>query len=89
MVNEATPLAIGEVLYTSTALGQVAALDARSGQTLWTYDSETYKAGTPANTGFVHRGVSYWEKGEDRRIIFGTGDAYLIALDAATGHRRR
>ena len=85
MVNEATPLAIGEVLYTSTALGQVAALDARSGQTLWTYDSGTYKEGTPANTGFVHRGVSYWENGEDRRIIFGTGDAYLIALDARSG----
>ncbi len=85
MVNEATPLAIGGVLYTSTALGQVAALDGVSGQTIWTYDSETHKDGTPANTGFVHRGVSYWEDGEDQRIIFGTGDAYLIALDAKTG----
>ena len=85
MVNEATPLAIGGVLYTSTALGQVAALDAASGQPLWTYDSETYKDGTPANTGFVHRGVSYWEDGDNQRIIFGTGDAYLIALDAQSG----
>ena len=85
MVNEATPLMVDGVIYTSTALSQVAALDAATGQTLWTYDPKTYKDGTPANTGFVHRGVSYWEDEDDRRILLGTGDAYLIALDAATG----
>ena len=68
-----------------TSLNQVAALDARTGQTVWTYDPGTWKAGTPANTGLVHRGVSYWEDGDDRRVLFGTGDAYLIALDADTG----
>ena len=37
MVNEATPLMVDGVIYTSTALSQVAALDAATGQTLWTY----------------------------------------------------
>jgi len=85
MVFEGTPLQVGDRLYISTSLNQVAALDARTGQTVWTYDPGTWKAGTPANTGLVHRGVSYWEDGDDRRILFGTGDAYLIALDADTG----
>ena len=85
MLNEATPLMVGGVIYTSTSLSQVAAIDAFSGETIWVYDPETYKDGSPANVGFVHRGVAYWEDGEDRRILYGTGDAYLIALDAGTG----
>jgi glucose dehydrogenase len=73
-------------LYTSTALSQVAAIDARSGQTLWVYDPESYTQGSPPNLGFVHRGVAYWADGETQRIFIATGDAQLIALDAATGH---
>ena len=84
-VNEATPLMVGGVLYTSTALSQVAAIDAVTGETIWTYDPKTWEDGTPANVGFVHRGVAYWEEGDDRRILYATGDAYLIALDAGTG----
>lgn len=85
MVNEATPLMIDRVIYTSTSLNQVAAIKTATGETIWVYDPKTYKDGTPANTGFVHRGVSYWESGNDRRILFGTGDGYLIALEAETG----
>ena len=85
MVNEATPLAVRGKLYTSTSLNQVAAIDGATGRTIWTFDPEIYKEGTPANLGFNHRGVAYWESGDDRRIILGTGNAYLIALDADTG----
>ena len=73
------------VLYVSTSLSQVAALDAATGKTKWVYDPETWKNGTPSNNGFVHRGVSYWADGNDRRIVFGTGDGYLICLNAETG----
>ena len=85
MVNEATPLMLDGRLYTSTSLSQVAAIDARTGQTLWVYDPESYKQGSPPNLGFVHRGVAYWADGETQRIFIGTGDAQLIALDAKTG----
>jgi quinoprotein glucose dehydrogenase len=84
-VWESTPLMIGAVLYVSTSLSQVAALDAATGKALWVYDPETWKNGTPSNNGFVHRGVAYWADGKDRRIFFGTGDGYLICLDAHTG----
>jgi quinoprotein glucose dehydrogenase len=69
----------------STSLSQVAAIDAATGQTRWGYEPETWKNGTPSNNGFVHRGVAYWADGDDRRILFGTGDGYLICLNAQTG----
>ena len=84
-VNEATPLMVNGMLYTSTALSQVAAISPVTGLTIWSYDPETYEDGTPANVGFVHRGVAYWEEGSDKRILYATGDGYLIALDADSG----
>ena len=82
---ESTPLMVDGVLYVSTSLSQVAALDAATGTTKWVYDPETWKNGTPSNNGFVHRGVAYWADGNDQRIIVGTGDGYLICLNAQTG----
>ena len=84
-VWESTPLMVDGVLYVSTSLSQVAAIDAATGKTRWVYDPETWKNGTPSNNGFVHRGVAYWADGDDRRILFGTGDGYLICLNAETG----
>jgi len=84
-VNEATPLMVGGVLYVSTSLSQVTAIDAATGQTLWTHDPEVWKLGTPPNHGWVHRGVAYWTDGREARIFIGTGNAFLIALDARTG----
>src|SRR5262245_38487250 len=49
--NESTPLMVGGVLYTSTGLGQVAALAAATGKRLWVHNPESY--------GSVHRGVAY------------------------------
>ena len=84
-VWEATPLMVSGVLYVSTSLSQVAAIDAATGKTRWVYDPETWKNGTPSNNGFVHRGVAYWADGDDQRILFGTGDGYLICLNAQSG----
>jgi quinoprotein glucose dehydrogenase len=84
-VWESTPLMVNGVLYVSTSLSQVAAIDAATGEARWVYDPETWKNGTPSNNGFVHRGVAYWADGNDQRILFGTGDGYLICLDAQTG----
>jgi quinoprotein glucose dehydrogenase len=82
---EVTPLAVGNTLYVSTSLSQVAAINAATGETLWVYDPETHKSGRPTNLGFVHRGVAYWTDGREERIFIGTGDAYLIAVNAKTG----
>lgn len=82
---EATPIMIDGVLYTSTSLSQVAALDAATGNKLWSFDPGKWTLGSPPNNGFLHRGVAYWDDGEDGRVYIGTGHAELIALDARTG----
>ncbi len=84
--NESTPIAIDGILYTSTSLNQVAAIDGATGETLWSYDPGTWGGEhSPPNLGFIHRGVAFWEADGHPRIIYATGDAYLIALDAETG----
>ena len=85
--NESTPLMIGGVLYTSTTLSQVAAIDAATGETKWVFDPKVYEngLGIPANDGWLHRGVAYWRNGDDERIIMLTAFAQMIALDAKTG----
>ncbi|MCH7960091.1 MAG: pyrroloquinoline quinone-dependent dehydrogenase [Candidatus Hydrogenedentes bacterium] len=82
---EATPLMVNGVLYISTGFNQIAAIDAHTGETIWMHDPGSWRAGRPTNLGFVHRGVSYWTDGDAERILMGTGDAHLIALDAKTG----
>ena len=81
----ATPLMVDGVLYLSTPLYQAAAVDARTGATLWAYDPKAYESGTPAVVPWRHRGVAYWSNDDDARIVWATGDGYLIAVDAGTG----
>jgi quinoprotein glucose dehydrogenase len=84
-LNEGTPLMVGGVLYVSTSLSQVVALDAATGQTIWRHDPEVWRLPTPPNHGWVHRGVAHWTDGREERIFIGAGNAFLIALDARTG----
>ena len=72
-------------LYTFTGLGVFAAIDPGTGETLWQFDPETWKAGRPTNLGFLHRGLAYWTDGKVERLLAGTHDAYLISVDAKTG----
>ena len=80
-----TPLMVNGVLYTVTSLGQLAAIAPGTGAAIWTFDPGSWKAGRPGNLGFVHRGMAYWTDGTRERLLVGTGDAYLIAVDARTG----
>ena len=86
-VNESTPLMVDGVLYTSTSLSEVAAIDAITGETKWVFDPKIYEngLGPPANLGWTHRGVAHWKNGDDERIVILTAFAQLIALDAKTG----
>lgn len=80
------PLAVDGVLYVSTPLYQAAAIDATTGATLWTYDPRSYASGIPTMMlGFSNRGLAYWSDGTESRVVWGTGDGYLIAVDAASG----
>jgi quinoprotein glucose dehydrogenase len=78
--SEATPLVVGNVMYVSTPYARVVALDATTGAELWS--REIPGPGQPSL-----RGVEYWP-GDGKtgaRILFGTRDGRLIALDAKTG----
>lgn len=80
--QEATPLMVDGVLYTTTAWSKVFAFDAANGKPLWAYDPKVDGSkGFDACCDVVNRGVAAW-KG---RIYVGTLDGRLIALDARTG----
>ena len=80
--QEATPLIIDGVMYTTTAWSKVVALDAATGRKLWSFDPKV-----PGQRGFsaccdvVNRGLAAYQG----KLYLGTLDGRLIALDAATG----
>ncbi len=88
---EATPLVLGGVMYLSTPLGRVMALDPETGKERWVTDLEV----KPVRFGdFTTRGVSLWTDSRVRRgmrcatrVIVATVDARLHALDAVDGRR--
>lgn len=84
-IYQATPIAINGILYVSSSTAIVSAINGSTGQTIWTFDPETYKSNAPAHGAYIHRGVSYWDDGAGGRIIVGTPDARLIALNAKDG----
>ncbi|MEX0676024.1 MAG: pyrroloquinoline quinone-dependent dehydrogenase [Pirellulales bacterium] len=83
--HEYTPLAVNGVLYTSTSLSQVAAIDGQTGERIWVFNPKAYEAGRPTNLGFVHRGIAYWTDGGQERLYIAAHDAFLYAIDAKTG----
>lgn len=81
--QEATPLVIDGVMYTSTAWSKVIAYDAVTGKSLWKYDPKVPgKKAVDACCDVVNRGVAAW----NGKIYVGTLDGRLVALDAKTGN---
>ena len=82
---EATPLMVGGVLYTTAGFRpNVVAIDAATGETLWTYRLDEGARGDRAPRS-VSRGVEYWTDGKQARIILVTRGYQLVSLDAKTG----
>ena len=80
--QEATPLMVDGVLYTTTAWSKVFAFDARTGKPLWSYDPKVEGSrGFSACCDVVNRGVALW----GGKVYVGALDGRLIALDAKTG----
>ena len=80
-----TAIMVDNVVYVTTNLNRVAALDADTGQEKWVYDPHSYEAGMPALAGgFRHRGVAVWRDHGKLRIFLGTRYK-LISLDGETG----
>jgi PQQ-dependent dehydrogenase (methanol/ethanol family) len=80
--QEATPLVIDGVMYTTTAWSKVVAADAATGEQLWIYDPKVPgEAGFKACCDVVSRGAAF----ADGKVFSATLDGRLIALDAQTG----
>ena len=83
---ESTPLMVGGILYsTAGSRRTVIALDATTGELLWTYKENEGKRGENAPRQLSGRGLSYWTDGRESRIVYVTPGYRMIALDAKTG----
>ena len=76
-----SPLYVDGVIYVSTARNVVHAFDARSGAQLWKYNPMIHGERLRYNLGLVNRGIAAWHG----KIIMGTLDARLVAIDAKSG----
>ncbi len=89
---QATPIVVDRTLYYCTPFNRVFALNPETGTEIWSFDPELDHA---ANSILPNcRGVSSWKAADwqpddermcSHRIITGTMDARLIALDGRTG----
>lgn len=77
------PIVVNGLLYGTTPTLNVFALDAGTGAEVWRFDPFEVLGGENSWAG-TNRGVSYWEDGEDKRILFGAGN-WLLAVDALSG----
>ncbi|MEO0061653.1 MAG: hypothetical protein RLZZ08_213 [Pseudomonadota bacterium] len=81
-VQEATPVVVDGVMYTSGNLGRVYALDAASGKPLWTFTPQVdMQSARSACCDQANRGVQLHQG----KVFVGALDGVLYALDAKTG----
>jgi quinoprotein glucose dehydrogenase/quinate dehydrogenase (quinone) len=84
---QSTPINIGDSLYVCTPHDVVIALDADTGKERWRYDPDVNTHGVPH---LACRGVAYVAGAGtgatcDERLLIGTLDDRLVAIDRATG----
>lgn len=77
--SQCNPIIIDGVMFVASARRRIYAINAANGSQIWSFDPFD---GGPGGGSF--RGVTYWEDGNDKRILFTAGDN-LFALSAETG----
>ncbi len=88
--SQSTPVFVDGLLYVTSALGRVAALDPDLGTAVWSFDPHVdTQSNYPDRT---NRGVAVWRDASRaagdpcaRRVFYTPVDSRLIALDATTG----
>lgn len=89
---EVNPILANGKLYICTPFNRIVALDSGTGAEVWSYDPEIDKKNTYSKGSYC-RGVAYWSESKtkdqdntcSKRVLSGTGDGRLIAVDAITG----
>ncbi len=81
---KSTPLLDDGVLYVPWLNHGMAAIDAGSGKTLWTFEPQPADIGG-RGASLVLRSLAYWTDGKEKRVFHNSGDGRLIAVDGKTG----
>ena len=76
------PIVVKGVMYVVTPRSKLVALDAATGKQIWIFDPSV----TGKRSGGPTRGVTYWEKGDDKRIILTFGYV-IMEVNATTGEQ--
>lgn len=80
--QEATPVVVDGIMYTSGTWGYVYAVNAATGRELWRYDPHSdFFTGRNPCCDLVNRGVAVW----NGKVYVASGDGRLHAIAAATG----
>ena len=87
--TEGTPILVEDSLVFCTPFNEVIAVHPGTGEELWRFDPEINLQQDPANQ-YVCRGVAYWQDATasgacSSRILMGTNDARVVAIDAKDG----
>ncbi len=84
---EGTPIMVKGVLYTTAGTRRsVVALDAKTGELIWSHSLREGQRAVNSARQLSGRGVSYWTDGRgDERIIYVTTGYRLVELNARTG----
>jgi quinoprotein glucose dehydrogenase len=77
--SQSNPIIIDGIMYANSSNQTVYAINAKTGEQIWSH--QTLAAGEPSA---ASRGVTYWEKGDDKRIFYSAG-TNLLAINAQTG----
>jgi alcohol dehydrogenase (cytochrome c) len=80
---QVSPIVADGVMFVSESRDGVVALDARTGETIWTYRRPVPDA-LPGCCGMPNRGVAVL----GQTVFVATSDSFLVALDANTGKQR-
>jgi quinohemoprotein ethanol dehydrogenase len=80
--SPSTPIMADGKLFITTGHSHIRAFEAGTGELLWEYDGGTRaRAKTPLHFGWGNKGIAFG----DGKLVLGTTDGYVVALDADTG----
>ncbi|MGZ3811948.1 MAG: outer membrane protein assembly factor BamB family protein [Mucilaginibacter sp.] len=82
---QCNPIIVNGILYATTPRLKLIALNAATGAQKWVFNPAGNTNTSPQSFGMNNnRGVTYWESGEDRRILYCAG-SNIYAINAMTG----